>query len=287
MNLSDDSPLNNKPVVLAQISDSHLFSSLNGMHHGHNVLANLNKVLLSICRNPNIDYVIFTGDLTQDHSEQSYQNFVDLVRECGVTIPIYYLAGNHDEPELLAKYFSAAPFSSDTCIEHLHWQIQLVDSKSATPAGYVSEQALAKLKSVIKQDKHQLVMMHHHPIDVGYFIDKHGLQNKADFWQVINDYDNIKAIACGHVHSAMQLSKQSEPAKVTNVINVSKVIKITKAAITQSIAANNAVTLYTCPATSIQFDPSVDGVAALAKGPGYRLFNLSADGNLHTDVVYL
>ena len=248
---------------------------------------------MSICQNPKVDYVVFTGDLTQDHSEQSYQNFVDLVRECGVVVPIYYLAGNHDEPELLAKYFSAAPFSSDTCIEHPHWQIQLVDSKSATPAGYVSEQALAKLQSAIKQGKHQLVMMHHHPIDVGYFIDKHGLQNKADFWQAINDYDNIQAIACGHVHSAMQLSIESEPAKVakevnvTNATNVSKAIKITKAVTTQSTAVNQAVTLYTCPATSIQFDPSVDGVAALAKGPGYRIFNLSADGNLHTDVVYL
>ena len=287
MNLSDDSPLNNKPIVLAQISDSHLFSSLNGMHHGHNVLANLKKVLLSICRNSNIDYVVFTGDLTQDHSEQSYQNFVDLVRECDIAIPIYYLAGNHDEPELLAKYFSAAPFSSDTCIEHPHWQIQLVDSKSATPAGYVSEQTLAKLKTAIKQDKHQLVMMHHHPIDVGYFIDKHGLQNKADFWQAINDYDNIKTIACGHVHSAMQLSKQSEPAVVVNASNGPNAIKTTKAVTAQSIAVNKPVTLYTCPATSIQFDPSVDGVTALAKGPGYRIFNLSADGHLHSDVIYL
>lgn len=293
MNMSNPTPIKDKAIVLAQITDSHLFSSRDGMHHGHNVFENLKKVLLSICHNPKIDYVVFTGDLTQDHSEQSYQNFADLVRECGVAIPIYYLAGNHDEPELLAKYFSAAPFSSDICIEHPHWQIQLVDSKSATPAGYVSEQALAKLKTAIKQDKHQLVMMHHHPIDVGYFIDKLGLQNKADFWQAINDYDNIQAIACGHVHSAMQLSIESEPAKVakevnvTNATNVSKAIKITKAVTTQSTAVNQAVTLYTCPATSIQFDPSVDGVAALAKGPGYRIFNLSADGNLHTDVVYL
>lgn len=287
MNLSDNPPLHSKPIVLAQISDSHLFSSFDGMHHGHNVFVNLKKVLLSICHNPKIDYVVFTGDLTQDHSEQSYQNFAGLVRECGVAIPIYYLAGNHDEPGLLAKYFAAAPFSSDTSIEHPHWQIQLVDSKSATPAGYVSEQALAKLQSAIKQGKHQLVMMHHHPIDVGYFIDKHGLQNKADFWQAINDYDNIKAIACGHVHSAMQLSKESEPVKVVNVTNAINASKAIKAVTTQPTAVNKAVTLYTCPATSIQFDPSVDGVAALAKGPGYRIFNLSADGNLHTDVVYL
>ncbi|ALO35765.1 3',5'-cyclic-nucleotide phosphodiesterase [Colwellia sp. MT41] len=276
MNLTETDSPENKPIVLAQISDSHLFSSVNGLHHGHNVLANLRKVLLSICHNRQIDYVIFTGDLTQDHSEQSYQNFVDLVHECGIAVPIYYLAGNHDEPELLAQYFSAAPFTSDTTIDHPHWQIQLLDSKSATPAGYVAEQALVKLQKAIKADKHQLVMMHHHPIDVGYFIDKYGLQNKSAFWQAIDDFDNIKAIACGHVHSAMQLTKQGKQA-----------VKTVHLAPEKSTPAKAPVTLYTCPATSIQFDPSVDGVAALAKGPGYRIFYLYRNGQLDSDVINL
>ncbi|AAZ26872.1 metallophosphoesterase [Colwellia psychrerythraea] len=263
MTITEPYSPNNQPITFAQITDSHLFSSVDGLHHGHNVLANLKKVLLSICDNPSIKYIIFTGDLTQDHTEQSYQNFVDCVLECHITVPIYYLAGNHDEPKLLDKYFSASPFQADKEINLSHWQVQLVDSKSATPAGYVGEQALVKLKDAIQKNKNQLLMMHHHPIDVGYFIDKHGLQNKDAFWQVINSYDNIKAIACGHVHGDMTLTN----------------------AITSPI--NEPVVLYTCPATSIQFDPTVDGVAALSKGPGYRLFSLYADGQLNTEVVML
>ncbi len=262
MKVTEACSLNDKAIVLAQITDSHLFSSPDGLHHGHNVLGNLKKVLLSICDNPKIEYIIFTGDLTQDHTEQSYQNFVDCVHECGVAVPSYYLAGNHDEPELLAKYFSVSPFIADKEMNFPDWQVQLVDSKSATPAGDVNEQALVTLQSAIKQDKHQLLMMHHHPIDVGYFIDKHGLQNKAAFWQAINSYNNIKAIACGHVHGDMRLSKKLPHHK-------------------------EPLTLYTCPATSIQFDPSVDGVAALAKGPGYRIFYLYPEGKLRTDVVSL
>ena len=274
MNEAESYSPNNNPIVFAQITDSHLFSSPDSLHHGHNVLENLKKVLLNICDNPAINYIVFTGDLTQDHTEQSYLNFVDCVHECNITVPIYYVAGNHDEPELLAKYFSVSPFQADKEVNLLHWQIQLVDSKSTTPAGYVDEQALVKLQRAIKQDKHQLVMMHHHPIDVGYFIDKHGLQNKEAFWQVINGYNNIKAIACGHVHGAMQLTNL-----LTKPLNEPLSPPLTK--------ANEQVTLYTCPATSIQFDPSVDGVAALAKGPGYRIFYLYADGKLSTDVVTL
>lgn len=263
MTITESYSPNNQPITFAQITDSHLFSSVDGLHHGYNVLDNLKKVLLSIFNNPNIEFIIFTGDLTQDHTEQSYQNFVDCVLECNITLPIYYLAGNHDEPELLDKHFSVSPFQADKEINLSHWQIQLIDSKSATPSGYVDEQAFVKLKNAIKKNKNQLLMMHHHPIDVGYFIDNHGLKNKDDFWRLINGYDNIKAIACGHVHGDMTL---------TNVI---------------TSPLNEPVVLYTCPATSIQFDPNVDGVAALIKGPGYRVFYLYADGQLSTDVVML
>ncbi|KGJ89031.1 metallophosphoesterase [Colwellia psychrerythraea] len=287
-------PKSNKPIVLAQISDSHLFASIDSLHHGHNVLANLKKVLLSICQNPVIDSIVFTGDLTQDHSEQSYQNFVDCVHECDVCVPIYYLAGNHDEPELLDKYFSKSPFQADKTLNLPQWQVQLIDSKSETPAGHVSEQALGELKDAIKADKHQLVMMHHHPIDVGYFIDKHGLQNQTGFWQVIDCFDNVKAIACGHVHSAIQLSYPLdipletalvEPLVDALVISPNK--SLSQQGTQKVDKVKEPVTLYTCPATSIQFDPSVDGVAALDKGPGYRLFHLFANGKIATDVIYL
>ena len=40
-----------KTQVFAQISDSHLFAELDGLHHGHNVLANLHKVLTDISAN--------------------------------------------------------------------------------------------------------------------------------------------------------------------------------------------------------------------------------------------
>jgi Icc protein len=282
MKVTEPYSLNNKPIVLAQITDSHLFSSPDGLHHGHNVLDNLRKVFLSVRNNPKIDYIVFTGDLTQDHTEQSYQNFVDCVHACDITVPIYYLAGNHDEPDLLAKYFAVSPFTADKEISLPHWQVQLVDSKSATPAGYVSDPALEKLQSVIKPDKHQLLMMHHHPIDVGYFIDKHGLQNKADFWQAINGYNNIKAIACGHVHRAMQLTYP-----VSNLLDKSLNKALSQQIKPKIIKVTEPVVLYTCPATSIQFDPNVDGVAALTKGPGYRIFYLHTDGELNTDVITL
>lgn len=255
-------PMNKKSIIIAQITDSHLFSEKEGLHHGHNVYKNLTRVLQAIYQSPEIDYIVFSGDLTQDHTKQSYQNFVDAVHEAKIETPFYYLAGNHDEPELLAQYLSQAPFISSTTINHGHWQVQLLNSKGDTPSGYVHRQEFTKLKHAIKADKHQLLMMHHHPIDLGYFIDKHGLVNKTEFWQNISSYDNIKAIACGHVHGAHELTKQLVDGRAL-------------------------VTLYTCPATSIQFDPKVDGVAALAKGPAYRLYTLQQQGTISSKIIML
>lgn len=263
----------NKTAVIAQITDSHLFADQDGLHHGQNVFLNLTKVLFDISCNPGIDCIVFTGDLSQDHTEQSYQNFVDAVQKSRIKLPIFYVAGNHDEQGLLDKYFSTAPFMSGAIVELEKWQIQLITSKSDTPAGFVSDLSFEKLNASIDMKKWQLLMMHHHPIDVGYFIDKHGLQNKQTFWQKIAAHNNIRAIACGHVHGAMTLTHMP-------VMNKSE-----KEYKEPPIA--EPVMLYTCPATSIQFDPTVDGVAALDKGPGYQLFHLHADGSLQTEVIYV
>ena len=255
-----------KSLVIAQFSDSHLFAEDDGLHHKANVLENLKRVLASISADPTIDYIVFTGDLTQDHSEQSYQNFVDVVKAANICVPLFYLAGNHDEHILLDQYLFEKPFVSTKHIDSSDWQIQLINSKSATPAGFVSDKAFTQLDKGMDLRKHQLLMMHHHPVDVGYFIDKHGLINKGEFWQNIEQHnsctDSVIAIACGHVHRASLIQKHEE-------------------------SSNKSIDVYTCPATSIQFDPCSDNVCALDQGPAYRLFYLHSNGALNTDIVQL
>ncbi len=98
--------------------------------------------------------------------------------------------------------------------------------------------------------------MHHHPVDIGYYIDKHGLLNKDRFWQgltLLNESGlNIKAIACGHVHRAVKLSKHN-------------------------------INIYTCPATSVQFGETKEKVASIV--PSYRLFHLESDGTIDSYII--
>lgn len=247
-------------MKIAQFSDSHLLAEPSSLHHGANVFHNLLNVLIDISNNAMIDAAVFTGDLTQDHSEESYLQFVRAVTQSGVKIPLYYLSGNHDEPELLDRFLSIPPLNADKKIESEHWQICLINSKSETPSGYVDDASIATLNTLASANKHVLVMMHHHPIDVGYFIDHHGLKNKNKFWQTVNHVENIQGIACGHVHNGLMLSKTISRGKIP---------------------------LFTCPATSIEFDTNSTSVVATEQGPGYRIFDLLPNGNINSQLVYL
>lgn len=254
-------------LTIAQFSDCHLFADIKTLHHNANVYQNLTLVLANLAKDSTLSAIIFTGDLSQDHSEKSYKNFVLAVEKSEIKIPIYYLAGNHDNENLLRHYLSKPPFISNKIIENKQWQIFLLNSKSDTPAGVITQQSLNSIEEKINPDKNQLLFIHHHPIDVGYFVDRHGLQNHQQFWQFISKHNSIKAIACGHVHRALMLTKQ---------------------------VAQHKVQVFTCPATSIQFDPSAKIVKALPvstlkiteQGIGYRRFVLPINAELSTSLHF-
>jgi len=230
---------------IAQISDTHLFSDKNALHCGANVYSNLEKVLLHIQGFEKPDVIIFTGDLTQDHTEASYQQFVNLIQHNNIECPVHFIAGNHDKHQLLNSTLVGKPFHHSKIITKGDWQVLLINTKSESPAGYITDDTLLWLNAQID------IMMHHHPIDVGYFIDKHGLTNKSMFWEHINQYNSVQALACGHVHNALLL----EPNDTGYLLP-----------------------LYTCPATSIQFDKTAETSACNGQGAGYRVFELGNVG---------
>ena len=143
--------MSEKSFVIAQFTDCHLFADKNAEHFGANVWQNLLLVLANIAKTKNIDCAVFTGDLTQDHSETSYQHFVEAVTQAQLTIPVYFLAGNHDDRALLTSHLIAPTFQTNKSFGNDFWQVQLLDSKSDTPSGVISPESLNALSK--KMDK--------------------------------------------------------------------------------------------------------------------------------------
>lgn len=256
-----------KVFTIAQFSDCHLFATKHGLHYGVNVYQNLLLILESIKNNDVVDIAIFTGDLSQDHSEDSYQLFVEAIIKSAINIPVYHLAGNHDDFALLDKYLVNEPLKSEKLIDSPFWQIALLNSKGETPAGYVDDNSLAQIVTANNTGKHVLLCMHHHPIDVGFGIDKHGLTNKEKFWNTVSCNKKVKAVCCGHVHNGINM-------------------KHTFSELSDARPQQREVLLFTCPATSVEFDKASESVNVTEQGAGYQLISLFPEGEIVSKLIY-
>jgi len=99
-----------------------------------------------------------------------------------------------------------------------------------------------------------LVSVHHHVLPVGSaWLDEHILKNNKQFIDLINKFDNVKAVLSGHVHQAFDVEKQG-----TRYI--------------------------TSPSTCVQFKPNSDDFAVDDKAPGYRYLVLHKSGTITTKV---
>ncbi|WP_371186682.1 metallophosphoesterase [Thalassotalea maritima] len=241
-------------IQIAQISDCHLYGDIDSLHFGANVYRNLETVFSYLARMAELKLVVFTGDLSQDHSIASYQRFNELVAAAKLPCPVAYVPGNHDDRQLLKQQLTATCITHEQTIHLDEWQILLVDSKSVTPSGEVNSSQRRRIEALTEQPS--LVFMHHHPMDVGYFIDRHGLNNKQQFWQSVASAPKIRAIACGHVHRGEEYHY-------------------------------NDVTVFTCPATSIMFARHPNDLLAESTRPGLRLFDLGANDVINSRLVYL
>ncbi len=247
-------------IKLLQITDTHLFEPADGSLLSVNTLDSFHAVIEAIvAQEQPYDAVLSTGDISQDHSAGSYQRFEQGIAP--LKKPCFWLPGNHDfKPSMT----SVIPSDQIVQVEHVllgeHWQMILLDSQVVgLPHGRLSDQQLALLEDKLTQhaDRHTLVLLHHHPRLVGSaWLDQHSLKDVDDFWGVVGQHSNVKAVLCGHVHQDM------------NVIH-------------------HGVQVMATPSTCVQFKPNSDDFALDAKSPGWRELELHANGELTTQVKRL
>lgn len=235
--------INKKHVKIAHITDSHLFASKKGCYFDVNTADHFAKVLASLAAEQ-VDAVIFGGDLTQDHTFESYQLFATLVDASPLTCPVLWVPGNHDDIAYL-QAISQGQISAAKRIHTPNYQLLLVDSKGPTPAGWVSAAHLTEIGTCIEEsDLKNIVICHHHPMPIQGYLDKHMLENGPQLLNVCVDSGKVTALLHGHVHNEYLLEYRGLPIHAT-------------------------------PATSIQFSRHTPDWQQQNVGPAYRLLSLS------------
>ncbi|MFU0919744.1 3',5'-cyclic-AMP phosphodiesterase [Kluyvera sp. CHPC 1.2972] len=247
-------------VRVLQITDTHLFAEKDETLLGVNTWASYHAVLQAIHASArDVDLVVATGDLAQDHSSAAYQHFADGI--ASFAAPCVWLPGNHDfQPSMYSTLQDAGISPAKRVLVGENWQILLLDSQVfGVPHGELSEFQLEWLEKRLAEapDRHTLLLLHHHPLPAGCsWLDQHSLRNAGALDNVLVRYPRVKNLLCGHIHQELDVDWNGRRIMAT-------------------------------PSTCVQFKPHCANFTLDTVSPGWRWLELHADGSLTTEVCRL
>tara|TARA_B100000745_G_scaffold291704_1_gene231799 strand:- start:95 stop:796 length:702 start_codon:yes stop_codon:yes gene_type:complete len=227
-----------------QISDNHIDDDKLVM--GVDSQANL-SVIVSMIAQKNYDALLISGDLTHSGTLESYQKLKIILKP--IKTEIYVLPGNHDNFANLSQIFN----QSSLCNIIIGcWEVITIDSVQAGKvSGRLNDEQLHSLSQQISLSsaKYIALCLHHPPVSMeSDWDDEMSLENPDDLFDVIDQYDNIKAVMWGHAHQCSEFNRKG-------------------------------VKLFSCPSTALQFNGS--------SSIGYNHYTLNDNGEIYCKTQWL
>lgn len=245
---------------LLHLTDTHLYADPAGRLRGVNTRATLSRVLgaATALAPPPAAALLVTGDISQDETPGSYQQFRELLATTG--LPVWCLPGNHDAPEHLRTALNSPPFASGGEQDAGNWRVILLDSFSpGDHGGRLGDGELERLQRALhaQPDRPVLIALHHFPLPVGSrWLDELGLRNAERFFDILDGAPQVRAVVAGHVHQAVDVNRRG-------------------------------VRFLATPSTCFQFLPASDAFAMDRRPPACRWLDLREDGSIDTGVVWV
>lgn len=255
-----------KPIRIVQISDTHLFANPKAQFLGMNTEESFLSVLALIKQEQHLEILvdqdnkdlvavfIATGDIAQTPSAATYNRFLENMT--AFERPCVWLQGNHDLNQLLCE---APDQQANANIIELgqNWLVIMLNSSNDHEiGGHFSTGELAWITHQLNAypNRYIIVAMHHNPLKIqSEWLDQCGLSNAEAFWAIIDHAPQVKAVIHGHVHQVFE-------------------------------AKRGHVQIWSCPSTCIQFKPQSETFAVDHLPPGYRWFDLYADGRIDSNI---
>jgi Icc protein len=206
-----------------------------------------------------IDLVLATGDIAQDGSAAAYQKFMNDIQV--LDAPVRWIPGNHDIRDIMRDVAGDSGFCNK--VEKIgNWQVVLLDSSRLNHVdGFLNEKEMEFLESALTDAEldndidHCLITLHHNPVPgSSSWMKDIGLRNDREFLDLIKNHDIVRSVVYGHIHQDLDFMMGD-------------------------------VRYFCTPSTCIQFKPEVIDFALDEQNPGYRRFELFADGRIDSEVV--
>jgi len=244
------------PLVVAQITDLHLFAESNRNLLGVHTSESWNAVLAQVAelqRQP--DLILLTGDLSQDGKVESYLHLKKSLAPLG--IPTYWLPGNHDKLAAMEEVLQGGVISAEKSFAVDNWHFVLLNSQvPGCVHGQISQKSLKWLDRELSShpEKHAIVALHHPPFRVDSdWLDGSNLQNAEELFEVLEAHPQVKLVLFGHIHQEFSRWRKG-------------------------------IQYFGTPSTCIQFEPHSHEFALDQEPPGFRLLYLYPDETWWTTV---
>jgi Icc protein len=189
------------------VSDLHIVADSARRQHGVDTAAVLQRAVPLINRlKP--DFVVASGDLVGDESEDSYLRLQELLTP--LAAPMHFLMGNRDSRVAFRRVFqpTATATGEPVCGVFEQADVRFVLLDSTLPGkeeGQLSPEQLVWLENVLaaRPDQPTWVFLHHQPLPIYIrWLDRLGLQEPEPFLDVLARHPQVRAVAYGHVHQA-------------------------------------------------------------------------------------
>jgi len=196
-------------MLIAHMSDSHLAGAGEKTYGIAPMAENLSRCIEHINDlHPSPDVVLMTGDLGDSGSEEEMQQAVDLLAD--LKCPYYIVPGNHDTRDSLWSAFGSCACAArlDGFINFVidDYDIRLIGFDSSTPGrpgGSICDKRATWLEQQLagQSKKPVIIFMHHPPVKCSVReSDEDGFEGVERLATIIEKYDNIERILCGHIH---------------------------------------------------------------------------------------
>jgi Icc protein len=245
-----------RPILLLQLTDLHLYAEPDGRLLGQNTRRTLELVIeLARARHWPPHAIVLTGDLVHDERIEGYRFLKQRLAQLGV--PCHCIPGNHDRVGLLANYLDPAAIASLRIVTIGGWDLALLDSTIPfEEGGHLAPRILDGLDHHLAaaRGRPTLICLHHQPVPVGSrWMDGMMVDNGAELIRLAERHADLRGVVWGHVHQAFDEER-------------------------------HGTLLLATPSTCVQFMPGSDVFALDALTPGYRWLCLFPDGRIDTGI---
>lgn len=207
-----------RTIRFAHISDTHIGPDPGAVRYNARPAACLTRVLNEIARQQvPVDFLLHTGDVAADPDPACYRLTADLLRDC--PLPCYFVAGNHDDPTMLAAHLLMGPHNNLTA--GAPWLTYTFESgghrflvlgaeapPEIEPHGRLGPDVLDAVDQHLRQPGSWTVIVHFPPLPLDCaWIDREMLltDGEALHQQLLPYRERLRGVLFGHVHRTVSL----------------------------------------------------------------------------------